>query len=161
MPILKDSKSYLEFIGKDATLLSVAILILFVENVSHLSYGKSLINDKKIDYEQLLHFKFLFGFIIFLFVCKPLFIFFNVLINYFPFYKLEISISYRIGFGCFVLAILLFFHVYITDESNAFLQTLPKNSYKSLAGLFGLISLLFAALCDWSGNETKTNSKWN
>ena len=159
MPILKDSKNYLEFIGKDATLLSVAILILFVENVSHFSHGASLINDKKVDYEQLLHFKFLFGFITFLFACKPLFVLFNVLINYFPLYKLEISISYKVGFGCFVLAILLFFHVWITDESNAFLRALPGNSYKLLTVILGVLSLLFAALCDWSGNDIKADSK--
>lgn len=155
----KDFKGYLEYIVKDATLLSVAIMMLFIENVYQYTYGKSLLNQNEVDYEQLLHFKSLFGFVIFLFACKPLFILFYHLINLLPLYKLEFSTPYKVGFGCFVLSILLFFHAWTTNSSNSFLNALPNNGYRYIAVLLGLIALLFASICNWSGNESKETAE--
>jgi hypothetical protein len=159
MEILKNSKSYLEFIGKDATLLSIAIVVLFIENAFQLNYGRSLINEGTIDLGQLLQFKFLFGFIIFIFVCKSLFIAIWFLFNYIlPIHKLDIAVSYKVGFGSFVISFLLFFHAIMTNETNSFLTALPIDSYKSMTIALSLLSLFFATLCDWSGNEKSTIS---
>lgn len=153
MTLFKDSKSYLEYIGKDSTLLSLTIVILFIENVSLITFNESLINDKKINFEQILNFKFLFGFVIFIFACKPLFIIFYHWINYFPIFKYGYETSYKVGFGCFVLAILLFYHAYSTNESNYFVQYSSKFSYKTIASCLGFLSLFFASICNWEGKE--------
>ncbi len=157
MAILENFKNHLELIGKDTTLLGAAIIVLFVENVYQRSYGESLINNEKFDSNQLLHFKFLFGLIIFLFACKLPFLLFNLIINQFtPLYKLGFFTSYKVGFGCFVLSMLLFYHAWNTDNSNAFLKALPENGYKAVTVLIALLCLFFAAICDWSGEEKKS-----
>lgn len=162
MGILKNSKSLLDYIGKDATLLSITIIILYLENVYYFSYEKSLISENSTEIDKLIQFRFIAGFIIFMFTCKFLFILYwhltrMLLGKLFSFDKIDFPVSYKIGLGTFAIAGLLFFHLFVADESNLFLKTISCVVYKAVCIALILIALFFSTICNWSGNE-KRNS---
>ena len=66
-------------------------------------------------------------------------------------HKFNFTTSYKVGFGSFVISLLLIFHVLTTNETNSFLTALPEYLYQIMTWLLFALSLLIASLCDWSG----------
>lgn len=156
MGILKNSKSFLEYMGKDATLLSITILILYIENVYYYSYEKSLITDNPIEIEKVLQFRFIVGFVVFLFISKFLFVLYWHLINIFLLHRINIPVSYKVGFGAFTVGLLLVYHVHNTDNSNMFVQAISYSIYYFICAVFIVFALLIAGICNWTGNNSKS-----